>query len=348
MEVDGDVRAYDALSRHPRIVDLAAITHALSKSAAEARRPEAFGEGLAQLSAERSLSRDDAATDLGNALDVLGRGPATADERILARALAAHALAANPPPDSPSASVAASQWIWLAAHTPFDALTLLGPALGERAPDMVDALTAIVRGGLGGVLSRVSRRVRAPSEPLRGQIAARPRGPVATTLLGLSGLLLVSQSARLFGRWALSYKTPAEIAVSEDGGVRVRWRVELLGRTLRDRDVFVPRASLARATREVRFSGAALYVALLSLAIGTYVGVSAFVDGARAASPALLASGLAIVALGLGLDFVFSCALPGARGHCRMLLLPRRGPALCVGEIDKARADAFLGSLAQE
>jgi hypothetical protein len=158
---------------------------------------------------------------------------------------------------------------------------------------------------------------------------------------------LVAHAARLFGRWALSYRAPAEIAVSEDGGVRVRWRVELLGRTLRDRDVLVPRASLARATREVRFSGAALYAALLSLAVGSYVGVSAFVDGARAASPALLGTGLAIVAASLGLDFVFSCVLPGARGHCRLVVLPRRGPALCVGEIDKARADAFLGTLAQ-
>jgi hypothetical protein len=157
--------------------------------------------------------------------------------------------------------------------------------------------------------------------------------------------LLVAQAARLFGRWALAYRAPAEIVIAEDGGVRVRWRVELLGRTLRDGDVLVPRASLARATREVRFSGALLYAALLSLAIGSYVGVSAFVDGARAASPALLGTGLAIVALGLALDFVFSCALPGARGHCRMVLLPRRGPALCVGEIDRSRADAFLGAL---
>jgi hypothetical protein len=348
MEVDSDARAYDALSQHPRVTDLAAIALALLKSAADKRRSDGLGDGLGRLAAERALSREDAATALGNVLDVLGLGPATADERSLARALAACALAANPPAESTAAHIAVPQWVWLAAHTPFDAFTLLDPALGDRSPGMVKAVSDVIRGGLSDVLAPVSRRVRAPSEPLRGQIAAQPRGPVITALLGLTGLLLVSQAARLFGRWALAYKTPAEIAVSEDGGVRVRWRIELLGRTLRDRDVFVPRASLARATREVRFSGAALYMALLSLALGSYVGVSAFVDGVRAASPAMLASGLAIVALGLGLDFVFSCVLPGARGHCRMLVVPRRGGVLCVGEIDKARADAFLGYLAQE
>jgi hypothetical protein len=356
MEVDGDVRAYDALSKHPRIADLAAIGHALLTSAAEARRYDGAGDSrarneLLRLTAERGLSREDAATPLGNAFDVLDRGPSTDEERTLARALAAHALAANAPPDAASERRAAETWLWLAVHTPFDALTSLDAALGSRAPGMVTALSDVVRGGLakavGASPAPAPRRARSPSDPLRGQMASPPRGPVVTALLGLTGLLFLSQAARLFGRWALAYKTPAEIAVSEDGGVRLRWRIELLGRTLRDREVFVPREGLARASREVRFSGAALYAALLSLAIGSYAGVSAFVDGARAASPSLLASGLVIVAIGLGLDFVFSCVLPGARGHCRMVVVPRRGPELCIGEIDKARADAWLGALAQ-
>jgi hypothetical protein len=357
MEVDGDVRAYDALSKHPRIADLAAISHAVLTSAAEARRYDGTGDPrvhdqLLRLTAERGLSREDAATPLGNAFDVLDRGPVTDEEGTLARALAAHALAANAPADAASERRAAATWLWLAVHTPFDALTSIDTALGSRAPGMVAALSDVVRGGLAKAVgaspaSPPPRRARSPSDLLRGQMASPPRGPVVTALLGLTGLLFLSQAARLFGRWALAYKTPAEIAVSEDGGVRLRWRVELLGRTLRDREVFVPREGLATASREVRFSGAALYAALLSLAIGSYVGVSAFVDGARAASPSLLASGLVLVAVGLGLDFVFSCVLPGARGRCRMIVVPRRGPELCIGEIDKARADAWLGALAQ-
>ena len=69
MEVDGDARAYDALSQHPRIADLAAITHALLNAAAEARRLDLVAEGLAQLAAERGLSREDAGTVCGNALE---------------------------------------------------------------------------------------------------------------------------------------------------------------------------------------------------------------------------------------------------------------------------------------
>jgi hypothetical protein len=332
MGADGDVRAYDALSQHARIADLGALAHALMTSAAEGRRSGRPSRRVVDLATERAVTRDDAATPFGNALDVLDRGPSSADERALARALAAHALAAHRPKDAAEELLAANDLLWLAVHTPFDALGLIDQALGDDAPRLWTAILETLRGGLAGVLG-----------PLGSGPA--PRGPLTTALLALTGVLLVAHAARLFGRIALAYKTPAEVALSDDGGVRVRWRVELLGRTLRDRDVIVPRAALGRATREVRFSGVTLYAGLLALVLGSYVGVSAFVDGVRAASPALLATGLAVVAVGLGLDFVFSCAVPGARGRCRVLFVPRTGRQLCVGDVDQARADSLLGRL---
>jgi hypothetical protein len=360
MGADGDVRAYDALSQHARLADLAALAHALMTSAAEARRSGRPSRRAVDLAAERRLTPDDAATPFGNALQVLDRGPSNADERALARALAAHALAAHRPKDAAEEVLAANDLLWLAAHTPFDALGLLDKALGGDAPRLWAAISEAIRGGLAGVLGfpppsasapgsgpAEARSPLVPPAPLLGEMAPAPRGPVATALLAVTGVLLVAHAARLFGKVALAYKTPAEVALSEDGGVRVRWRVELLGRTLRDRDVLVPRAALGRAAREVRFSGATLYAGLLALVLGSYVGVSSFVDGVRAASPALLAAGLAIVALGLSLDFVFTCAVPGARGRCRVLFVPRTGPHLCIGDVDQARADSLLGRLSR-
>jgi hypothetical protein len=174
-----------------------------------------------------------------------------------------------------------------------------------------------------------------------------PRGPVATALLALTGILFVVQGVRLLGRLALAYRKPAELTLADDGGVRVRWRVELLGRTLRDRQALLPRAALLRATREIRYPRLALYAGLLALAVGSYIGVTAFVDGVRAASPSLLASGLAIFALGLALDFALSSIAPGARGRCRLLLSQRGGAALCLGGVDPQRADAILAHLAR-
>jgi len=200
-------------------------------------------------------------------------------------------------------------------------------------------------------LARVLGAARSPErlEPVVGELAPPPHGPVATALLALSGLLFVVHAARLFGRLALAYKKPAQVTLDdgESGGVRIRWRVEMLGRTLRDRDVVVPRSGLVRATREVRYPRLALYAGLLSLAVGSYLGLSAFVDGVRAASPSLLVTGVIVVALGLALDFVLSSLGPTARGRCRVLFVPRDGGVLCVGGVETARADALLARLAR-
>lgn len=278
-------RAHEALSKHPRLTDLATIAGAAIAGGAAADKAKDLG-----------LAREDAVTDLGNALEVLERGPKSDDERALASALCAHAVAREPA---------------LAAR--------LLP--GDKAAAPATAAAVV------------------------GELAPAPRGPVATGLLAFTGILFVLHAARLLGRWVLAYRRPAEITLSDDGGVRVHWRTELLGRTLRDRSVVVPRTGLARATRDVRYPSIALYAGLLALAVGSWVGVAAFVDGVRAASPSLLAWGLAIVALGLAVDFALSSLAPGARGRCRLLVVPRDGSRLCIGDVDTARADAVLARL---
>jgi hypothetical protein len=388
MEVDADARAYEALSQHVRLVDLAALTRESMTAAAEARRPERRPERVTELASELKLSREEAATPFGNALDVLERGPEDDAERVLACALAAHVVALNPPGDRDDEDRLATDLLWLATYTPFDATGLLDRALGERATTLWDAfadrirridqgkLTALGRGeALVAAVALASSRskgasrqaaalatevrdrrlgrvlaagiVGEPVEPLAGEMSAPPRGPLATAVMAMTGILFAASAVRLAGRLVLAYKTPAEVTLSDDGGLRVHWRVELLGRTLRDRVVLLPRSGLVRATREVRYPRVALYAGLLALAAGSYVGVSAFVDGVRAASPSLLTAGLCIAALGLALDFALSSIAPGVRGRCRLLLVPRTGAPLCVAAVDPRRADALLGRLSR-
>ncbi|HEX3345227.1 MAG TPA: hypothetical protein VHS09_11675 [Polyangiaceae bacterium] len=388
MEVDADARAYEALSQHPRLPDLAALARASMTGAAETRKSERQPERVSEMAKEMKLSRDEAGTPFGNALDVLERGPEDAAERALACALAAHVVALHPPKERDDEDRLANDLLWLAAHTSFDATGLLDRALGDRAANLWDALADRIRRIDEGKLPALGRgealvaavaltssrskgamkqasalaaevrdrklgRVlaagaeREPVDPVVGEMAPAPRGPVMTGVLAVTGILLVVQGARLLGRVALAYKKPAELTLSDDGGVRVHWRVELLGRTLREREMVVPRTALLRATREVRYPRLALYAGLLALAVGSYVGVSAFVDGVRAASPSLLASGLGVVALGLALDFALSSVAPGAKGRCRLLLVPRDGAKLCIAGVDPRRADAVLARLSR-
>jgi hypothetical protein len=387
MQADAAARAFDALSQHPRLADLAAVARASMAAAADARRAEREPERVQRAAADLGLTREDAGTPFGNALDVLQRGPEDAAERALACALAAHVVALDPPKGADAMYRAVNDWLWLATHTPFDATGLLDKALGGAADEVWVAVTDRIRridqgqlpslgkgeglvaaaalassptkaaarsaGALAAEvedrkLARVLRAAAAePAPPVLGELAPRPRGPVATTLLALTGVLVVMHLARLVGRLVLAYKKPAELTLEMDGSVRLRWRVELLGRRLGDRSVVVPRAALVRATREVRYPRVAIYAGLTALLVGSYVGVSAFVDGVRAASPSLLASGLAIVALGLALDFALSSLAPGARGTCRLWLVLRDGAMLCVGRVDPRQADALLARLAQ-
>jgi hypothetical protein len=182
----------------------------------------------------------------------------------------------------------------------------------------------------------------APEEVrLEGEMLPTPRGPVATTLLAFSGLLFAIHAVRLLARLALAYRRPAEVSLSESG-IRVKTRTEMLGRTLREREHVILRSGLVRVVREVRFPRAAFYAGLFALAIGSYIGVRAFVDGVRSASPSLLVVGLVIVAIGIGADFVLGTILPGSRGRCRLAFVPRSGPTICVGDVDMRRADDAL------
>jgi hypothetical protein len=56
---------------------------------------------------------------------------------------------------------------------------------------------------------------------------------------------------------------------------------------------------------------------------------------------------VAIVALGLVLDFALSTLVPGVRNRCRVVITPRGGAPFCVGELDVAAAGALLDRLAR-
>ncbi|MGH7269806.1 MAG: hypothetical protein ACREJ3_05185, partial [Polyangiaceae bacterium] len=373
--------------QHAHIADLAAVAHALMARAVEKRGTERQAEWVSGLAGERHLTREDAATPFGNALDVLDRGPEDASERALACALAAHAIAQHPPATHEDQERRAQDILWLAAHTPFDATGLLDRALGVNAEklwsifaehvrrfdraatpsldrgEVLVAALSLASSGSAEAARRApalaaemsDRRIasmltdrRSPDAlgPFVGEMTSAPRGPIATAILGVSGLLLLVAVGRLFGRIALAYGRPAEVDLSPDGDVRVRWQVRMLGKTLRDRDVVVPRTALASATRDVRFAGVGLYAGLLALVVGSTLGMSTFVDGVRAASPALLVTGIAVIAAGLVTDFVLSCLAPVTRGQCRMDIVLRSGARLCVARIDVADADVLLGRLA--
>ncbi|MET0594736.1 MAG: hypothetical protein ABW133_18690 [Polyangiaceae bacterium] len=181
---------------------------------------------------------------------------------------------------------------------------------------------------------------------LQGDLAPFPRGPLATAVLAITGILLLIELFRLVGRYVLALRRTAEVRVSA-AGLEVRTHTAMLGRTLFDNATVIPRDGLVRITREIRYPGLPMYAGLGALAIGSYIGVGLFVDGARAESPSMLVTGLLIAIAGLAIDFALSSLLPGMRGRSRLLVVPRRGPPVCLADVDVAMADRILGRLAK-
>jgi len=218
-------------------------------------------------------------------------------------------------------------------------------ARAEAATLAEDARDPIVRALLRDAPAGAGRALdSAESARFAGELVPAPRGVVPLLLMAVTGILLVLRLGRLLGRLLLRYRRPAELQVTARG-LTIRSRTEMFGRTLKERETHIPIEALLRASREVRYPRLGLYAGLVSLGIGTYIGVSLFVDGARAGSPELLGLGALVLAIGAALDFAFSHLGASGRGRCRVVIVPRKGPAVAVGNADAAVADAALGRL---
>lgn len=181
---------------------------------------------------------------------------------------------------------------------------------------------------------------------LEGDLTTTPRGIVVTVLATIFGIAFVRGAARWIGRLAFGYRKPARVLLSARG-LEISYRVELLGRKLSERETIVPLSNLASISRETRFSRLGLHAGLLALALGTYVGVGLLVDGLRVegGSPSLLGLGLLFVAIGIVLDYGLSTAIAARRQTCRLVVLLREGPGLCVEGLKPEAVDAVLARL---
>lgn len=211
-------------------------------------------------------------------------------------------------------------------------------AAAQRLADEVEdpQLAEMLRGRQSGDAGSAPR--------LTGELISPPRSALVTTLLAVTGLLLLLRASSLLARLALNRRHPAELEITREG-VRIRARTEMLGRVLREVEHVVPLDGLAVATREVRFPRLALYAGLLALALGSYVGSSLLGDGFKAASPSLLGQGLLVAAIGVAIELAASTLFPGAKGRCNLLFVPKKGGALCVSDVDIEAARKTLSLL---
>jgi hypothetical protein len=179
---------------------------------------------------------------------------------------------------------------------------------------------------------------------LRGQLGPRSFGRVTTLLLALCGALLVWRGARLVGRWLMGRRVTAFITLAEPG-LHVSLRTTLLGKVTHERQLLLALPHLLRVERVVRYSGFAVYVGLITLALGSFLGAHLIVESARGGPLSLLGVGSLLIALGLFLDFVLVTGFDSARGKCRLRLVTDDGVRLEIDRLDPPLVDALLHQL---
>jgi hypothetical protein len=336
---------------------------------------------------QQTISRELAETPLGNVSDMLDGGAQDPDSRAIVSAMLAVGIVHCPQDLGDAQSLTVAQLVWLTTHTPCHPFGALDTLIDERRatdlyrtvaeiavgslrpsgfgrPEALTAAVLLVQSTTEAATRATGDAARAAADPLvrlvleqRGQLGAglhgeltpAPRGVAITLLLAVTLLLVVVHVARLVARFALGYKRPALVRLTPEG-LSISWRTELLGRSLRERSTLLPTAALARITREVRYARAGLYAGLGALVLGTFVGVSLLVDGLRVpggSGPLLLLAALCLLA-GVGLDFALSSLSDTVRGSCRLVVVPRRGRALCLRSLSPRATDALLESVARE
>jgi hypothetical protein len=241
--------------------------------------------------------------------------------------------------ESPSAVVSRPSLVMFAAA--------LGASKSNTAATLRGSLATTLRDPL--LKSLVSRAGDAGSGAplvLSAEVMPGPRSFPVVFLLTATFILPIIAALRLLGRYALHLRRPAELRVTE-GGVTVQSRFELLGRTLRESELHIPRSALARVAREVRYPRLATYVGLIALLIGSYVGFRLIIDGARAGAPEFLGIGLVVLVVGLLVDYALSRLPSRVSGGCELLFEGRRGRPIALAAVDPVLADRALNLLAR-
>jgi hypothetical protein len=335
----------------------------------------------------QTLARELAETPFGNVSDMLERGTQDPDSPAIVSALLAVGIAHSPEDLEDAQSLTVAEIVWLATNTPCNPFGALDMLIDERRvtdmyravaeiavgslrpsgfgrPEALTAAVLLVQSSTEAAAQSAENAAHAVTDPLirsaleqrgqhtaglRGELAPAPRGVAVTLVLAATLLLFVLHVARLVARLALGYKRPALVRLTPEG-LSISWRTELLGRSLRERSALLPTSALVRITREVRYARVGLYAGLGALTLGTFVGVSLLVDGLRVpggSGPLLLLATLCLLA-GIGLDFALSSFSDTVRGSCRLVVVPRRGRALCLRSLSPRATDALLESIARE
>lgn len=223
--------------------------------------------------------------------------------------------------------------VWRAVR---DASKALGDAPRDRAIATLHEVT-LARAG-------VAVEKAAPTElSVEGELRSPPPGGFVGVLRLVLGIALLQWIARGIGL-AFGLRRRAVLSF-QGGGLRLKKRVTVLGRVVREHDESFTLAAVASAARSARHPALAMLVGACAFSAALVAGGIFLVEGVRSGETFLLIFGGAIVLVGGALDLGLGVLWPAtkARRAVELAVLPKRRFALTG--VEESSADRFVDEL---
>ncbi|MCA9614877.1 MAG: hypothetical protein H6724_04300 [Sandaracinus sp.] len=294
------------------------------------------------------------------AVDVLGllrEGPSDARGFATLAALAVRGLKAHLDDEARLARFVRHA-DWLELSTPYAPYGFVAPVLGDDADAVWEAVRKATAALGDSPKDRAHRALHeatlastgkpapvATSSELQveGDLRHPPRGGFLGALRLATGLALLQWLGR-GAAFLLGVRRRAVLSF-HGGGLRLRKRVTLLGRVVRERDESFTLAAVASAARCAKRPALGLLVGALTFALGILAGGLFFVEGVRSGETFLLLFGAGLIAAGAALDLGLSVLLPAHRTRraLELAVLPKRRFGL-LGD-DESNIERFVDEL---
>ncbi len=180
---------------------------------------------------------------------------------------------------------------------------------------------------------------------LHGRVGRVPSRAWVEILRWLTGWAACAWVVRMLAG-AVGFERRVELWLEGDA-LRVRRRVVLWGRVIRDSEEAYAVTALVGVRRHMRYPVFRLAVGACAFGVGMLVGSAVFFDALRTGTATLLAFGAVALTLGAGLDLALCVWLPGARGRVAFEVDLSPHTRLHFVGVDVATADALVGELAR-
>jgi hypothetical protein len=151
---------------------------------------------------------------------------------------------------------------------------------------------------------------------------------------------------RLIARYVLWSRQEAKLRVSPRG-LEVLSRQHLLGHPFKEQRHLIPLTDLREVRRETRYRGLLLYVGLVCLLVGSFLGTGLLLDGLRVpgTSPSLLTVGLGLLVVGVGIDFWLSRWSTVVQGRGALHVQRQKGRGYLFSELEPGGPEELMERL---